>query len=244
MPVRDVDSAVGDVVAGAVRAFGKMLADLHVCLEQSSREMQHLAGATRLIATHPLASGSRGGRLVDELWSCTGQSVLRPSDVELLPMLSSLAEVLRNTLDVRIDVSVSVERDCPPCHADAGALEDALLNLVVDARDAMQHEGGTLRLTARSGRLPDGLAAVEIDVSGSRIGVTHHIAQRAADPCFADTADEPMAGLALAAVDCFATRSHGDLTLHMAAGTGTTACLRLPAVPRLEQPVGPGRPVR
>lgn len=249
MAVRDIDPSVGDAVADAARGFGRLLADLRFCLERHPHELQDRAGGPlRSIATGALASVGRGERLVEQLLSYTGQSVLVAADVELLPMLSSLAEVLRNTLDARIGVSVRVERDCPPCRADAGALEDALLNLVVNARDAMQHAGGSLSLSARVVRLADDSPVVEIGVSDSVVRLAHDIAQPAADRFSIRTIDDdPMAGMAglrLAAVDSFVKQSQGDLILETVAGTGTRACLRLPAVLPLEQRADTGRTVR
>ena len=249
MAVREIDPSVGDVVAGAARGFGRLLADLRFCLERHPHEVQDRAGGPpRSITTRALASVGRGERLVEQLLSYTGQSMLVAADVELLPMLSSLADVLRNTLDARIDVSVCVERDCPPCRVDARALEDALLNLVVNARDAMQHTGGSLSLAARVVRVAHDSAVIEIEVSDSIVRRARDIAQPAADRfSIRTTDDDPMAGMAglrLAAVDSFAKQSQGDLILHTAAGTGTRACLRLPAVLPLEQRSDTGRTVR
>ena len=84
--------------------------------------------------------------------------------VDVAALLHSLADVLRRTLDFRIRVAVEVAANCPPCFANAGLLESALLDLVVDARNAMP-EGGTLSFSAKADR--DGWVAISVSVCES-----------------------------------------------------------------------------
>jgi signal transduction histidine kinase len=170
----------------------------------------------------------RGHRFAADLMASTGGQQLAPAVVEPLPLLCSLAQVLDHTLDSSIDVAVNVDSDCPPCHVDARALEEALLNLVVNARDAMPC-GGSLHLAARAVRLSDGRPGVAVSVIDSGVGMTPDVARYATRPFFTSKSEDPLAGLGLSAVEGFVRQSGGVLDLHSAQGAGTTVTLYLMA---------------
>ena len=139
-----------------------------------------------------------------------------------------MAERLRGALDDRIEVKVEVERGCAACHADARALDDALLNLVVNARDAMPH-GGCIGLSAQDGcRLADESPAVALSISDSGVGMTAEVAERAATPFFTTKTNAPWAGMGLAAVQGFVTQSGGSMAVRSSPHAGTTVTLYLP----------------
>jgi len=150
-------------------------------------------------------------------------------EIEPLPMLRSLANLLQHTLDGRIELSVDVNRGCPPCFADDRALTDALEQLVRNARDAMP-DGGHLALVAGAARLADGSPAVRFTVSDSGVGMTEEVAAFAARPFCSANDDDPLRGLGLAAVAGFARQSGGAFELRSARGRGTAASLLLPRV--------------
>lgn len=170
------------------------------------------------------------GRLAAQLLAYAGKQLLRPEPLELLPFLSDLAYRLRQALDRRIDVSVDVGHECPACFVDAAALEDALLNLVANARDAMP-EGGRILLAAFGALNPDGGPAVCVSVSDSGPGMTADNLQRAVQPFVTTKTHDPRSGLGLPATDGFARQSGGRLTLRSHLGGGITATLTLPRVP-------------
>ena len=169
----------------------------------------------------------RGERLADDLFACSGQQAWDPADVELLPLLASFANLLRGTLDARIDVTVDVRKSCPPCRTDARALEDALQHLAVNARDAMP-EGGRLGLLAAPARFADGSPAVAVVVIDSGHGMTAAVAEHAIKPFFTTRSESPLAGIGLAAVAGFARQSGGTVSLETWPGQGTRVTLQLP----------------
>lgn len=176
------------------------------------------------------SSADRPDLLARQLLAYAGRLRLEPAPLELLPVLCDLAHTLRRALDNRIEVLVEVGHECPRCHADRLALEEALLNLVANARDAMP-EGGRLWLRARACDLPDGRPGVEVSVSDSGPGMSADALERAGQPFFTTRADRPLAGMGLAATNGFARCSGGALALQTSPSGGLTAALRLPQPP-------------
>ena len=84
----------------------------------------------------------RQPQLLGKLLAFSRRQVLQPTRVDVAALLESLADMLRRTLDQRIRITVDVEPGCPPVLADPGQLESALLNIAINARDAMPDGGG------------------------------------------------------------------------------------------------------
>jgi len=150
-----------------------------------------------------------------------------PGDVEILPLLGSFAHLLRGALGDRIDVTVDVRKGCPPCRTDARALEAALQQLAVNARDAMP-DGGRLGLQAAPSRFSDGSPAVAVVVLDSGYGMTADVAERAMEPFFTTHSESALAGIGLAAVAGYARQSGASLSLETWPGRGTRVTLQLP----------------
>jgi CheY-like chemotaxis protein len=157
-------------------------------------------------------------------------------------LLGSLSDMLRRTLDQRIRIEAVVATDCPPCLADPGQLESALLNIAINARDAMP-QGGSLSFSARPctalpdalrGELPgaapmaDDYVAIAIRDSGS--GMPESVKERAFEPFFTTKEVGRGTGLGLSTVYGFAKQSNGSVTLDSAPGEGTTVTLFIPRV--------------
>jgi signal transduction histidine kinase len=170
-------------------------------------------------------SGRR--RLLQQLIAFSEGQSLRPEALVVLPLLCDLADRLRHALDARIDVRVNVRPDCPTCFGDRLALEVALMNLVVNARDAMPRHGYLL-LRAGACWLPSALPGVEIAVSNPGAGMDAASLSRAGVPVFTTRAGVPRASMGLAATNGFARQSGGSLALASGRYGGFTAGLRLP----------------
>jgi signal transduction histidine kinase len=127
------------------------------------------------------AGAARSRRLARQLLAYARMQALAPARLEPSPFLRDLARSLRQALDARIDVVVQVGHDCPACLADRAALEETLLDLVANARDAMP-EGGRLGLAARACVLPGQRPGVEISVSDSGPGMSGEAMERAGQP--------------------------------------------------------------
>jgi signal transduction histidine kinase len=218
------DLSAESVAAGAARSFGAVLHDLRRALGRGANDAPGDPPSAEFAILRALDAVARGERLVCELLAYAGRAALRPAAVEPLPLLCALAHTLRSTLGTGIDVAVDVARDCPTCFADAAALEAALLNLAINARDAMPPHG-SLRLAAEG----DGAAgAVVFIVEDTGRGMDAEVAAKAALPFFT-TRDDPLAGMGLATADGFARQSGGRLDLRSRPGRGTTVRLSVPA---------------
>jgi C4-dicarboxylate-specific signal transduction histidine kinase len=181
---------------------------------------------TRLRSTTADHIIRRGEKLCTDLAAYAGQQRLMPADVELLPLLTSMAHLLRGTLDARIEVSVFVDPACTICRVDTAALEEALMELVVNARDAML-DGGRLSLGAAPVQIADATPGIAISVEDSGAGMPAEVATQAARPFYTTKTGHPGAGLGLSAVEGFARQSGGYLALQSSPGNGTKVTLFL-----------------
>ena len=150
---------------------------------------------------------------------------LRPSRVEPAALLSSLAGLLQGTLDRRIRVTVDVAPDCGPCLADATQLEGVLLELAINARDAMP-DGGSLGFRADGGTAAG--IPVRLRVEDDGCGMSAEVLEYAMEPFFTTREGDSRAGLGLSVVQGFARQSGGSFDLQSADGRGTVATLCLP----------------
>jgi CheY-like chemotaxis protein len=154
-------------------------------------------------------------------------------------VLHSLADMLRRTLDQRISIEIDLSERAMTVLADPGQLESALLNIAINARDAMQG-GGTLRFSVEicaaipetivaelgEGARPDDFVAISIADSGA--GMTAEARERAFEPFFTTKEPGRGTGLGLSTVYGFIKQSKGAVTLDSVLGRGTRVTLYLP----------------
>ncbi|MDR6536762.1 PAS domain S-box protein [Variovorax soli] len=180
----------------------------------------------------------RGTELTGKLLAFSRRQVLQPTVVDTAALLHSLTDMLRRTLDQRIVITLDAEEVL--CIADPGQLESALLNVAINARDAMPH-GGTLGFTCHAvPRLPVELDAepgltemagyVAISIADTGEGMSETVKERAFEPFFTTKESGRGTGLGLSTVYGFARQSHGAVDLHSAPGAGTTVTLYLPRI--------------
>ena len=228
--------AVGQLTGGIAHDFNNLLTVIQGNL-QVLEDLPSLAGdetAQELVTAASRAS-RRGGELTGKLLAFSRRQLLQPRAIDLPVMLRSLASLLQRTLDARIRIEVALADDCPPCMADPAQLESALLNLAINARDAMP-DGGTLRFGVEPCALPPpgaGEAAwaaggVAIAVTDTGTGMTEAVRARAFEPFFTTKESGRGTGLGLATVHGFVHQSHGVVTLDSRVGEGTTVTLFLP----------------
>ena len=233
--------SVGQLTGGIAHDFNNLLTVIQGNL-QVLEELPALAAdayGRQLVAAAARAS-RRGAELTGKLLAFSRRQVLQPSALDVGQLLQSLADMLRRTLDQRIHIEVDVASGCPAVLADPGQLESALLNIAINARDAMR-EGGRLRFSAQPcSALPaevrnnlddpsapeDGFVAIAIADTGS--GMTEAVKQRAFEPFFTTKEVGRGTGLGLSTVYGFVRQSRGALALDSAPGAGTTLTLYLP----------------
>jgi signal transduction histidine kinase/ActR/RegA family two-component response regulator len=250
---KDKLEAVGRLTAGVAHDFNNLLTVITAGAE---------ALVDRLPAGHPLRgdaelalhAAERGAELVNRLLTTSRQQSLQPKPVETGAALDALATLVRRTLGEDLDVRVRPAAQPLWCVADPVQLESALLNLCINARDAMPG-GGRLSLEAALGTLPEaarsalGVAPgsfVTLSVQDSGAGMSPDVLEHALEPFF--TTKDSGSGLGLSMVYGFTRQSGGHFTIASRPGRGTRATLFLPqcaapaVVPAKAEPVLRGVP--
>lgn len=216
--------------ADAARRFEALIGEMRETVamaEQAGDGADGHVADPSLRAERLMAPIRRADLLAKQMLAYAEAQTLIPGSVELLPFLSDLAYMLLRASDRRLFVFVDVAHDCRPCHADAAALHEALMNLVVNARDALPG-GGRIRLSAMSSMTTDGRPAVAVSVSDNGAGMTPEFARRAVLPFVTTKGNAPYAGMGLPAAGGFARQSGGHLDISCRVGSGVTATLVLP----------------
>jgi PAS domain S-box-containing protein len=186
---------------------------------------------------HADAAASRAAALTQRLLAFSRRQPLRPQTVDLRVLLSGMEQLLRRTLPADITLSVVVDEDAWLCRADPVQLESAVLNLAINARDAMP-KGGALRVGASNVRVEprseleqEGLTPgdyVLIDVTDTGTGMEPEVLRHAFEPFFTTKDVGQGSGLGLSMVYGFAHQSGGQAKIFSQLGRGTTVRLCLP----------------
>jgi PAS domain S-box-containing protein len=238
--------ALGQLTGGVAHDFNNLLTIVSGNLQMLEEHLEEpLYG--KLVKT-ALRATSRGADLTRKLLAFSRRQALQPRAVEVGPLLASLAEMLRRTLGARIEVRLVLEDHLPAVTADPGMLDTALLNLAVNARDAMP-EGGQLTLEAHRESLDADYAAreaevtpgeyVQIAVSDDGAGMPPEVLGRAFEPFFTTKDSSKGSGLGLSLVYGFVKQSGGHIKAYSEPGLGTTIKLYLPTVVDASLPPAP-----
>lgn len=232
--------SVGQLTGGIAHDFNNLLTIIQGNL-QVLEELPAIAQdayAQQLVAAAARAS-RRGAELTGKLLAFSRRQMLQPNAVDTGALLQSLTDMLRRTLDQRIAITVDTAPGCPPVLADPGQLESALLNIAINARDAMP-EGGTLHFrTEACGALPPEVRSeaggpdahgrfVAISIADSGAGMTEEVRERAFEPFFTTKEAGRGTGLGLSTVYGFVKQSKGAVWIATRPGAGTTVTLYLP----------------
>ncbi|WP_149140042.1 PAS-domain containing protein [Gemmobacter caeruleus] len=196
---------------------------------QSRMERLALPDDARALVTGTLAAARRGGVLLDRIASVSGRPSLKLGPTDLPALLDDLRLLATPTLPPQTRLEVHLGGPLPRLMLDAGALQDALLNLILNARDAMAAAGGLIRICARS--LRD--TWIEIRVEDDGPGFSPEALEHALDPFFTTKGGEG-SGLGLSMVYDQVSLAGGSVRLINREGGGATVSLRLPYRPVAE----------
>ena len=227
--------AIGRLAAGVAHDFNNILQAISGGLEIVLDEVATSSDAGEA-ASLALGSARRGGALTHHLLSYARQQMLQPKAILLDPFLGRLDTILTRTLGPQITVSLTVAPGTPPVLVDPAQLETALLNLALNARDAMPG-GGRLDIAADEME-EDGKAYVVLQVRDAGAGMDAATLAQAMEPFFT-TKGRHGTGLGLSMVQGFAEQSGGALTIRSLPGQGTQVALRLPASPVRPETIQP-----
>ena len=229
--------AIGQLTGGVAHDFNNLLM---VVAGNAQRIKQAVAAdllPARAIEAIEIAV-SRGANLTRQLLAFARQQPHEPQSIRLQERLSSVQEMLASSLRGDISVSIQFKDDLWPAHIDVAEFDLALLNLAVNARDAMP-DGGQLAITAENLRLAPGQVAdlagdfVAIRVTDTGNGIPPEMIPKVFEPFFTTKEVGKGTGLGLSQVYGFARQVGGLATIASTAGAGTTVTLYLP---RAEKP--------
>jgi PAS domain S-box-containing protein len=241
--------SIGQLTGGIAHDFNNLLTIIHGNL-QVLEEMPGVAddpGNLELVEAATRAA-KRGAELTGKLLVFSRRQVLRPSRIDVVPMIRSLAAILQRTVDRRVAIEVSCAGPSYLVAVDAGQLESALLNIAINARDAMP-AGGRLHIHVagcdalpvavayEAGSIADAAAGyVAIAIADEGEGMSAQVKARAFEPFFTTKEAGRGTGLGLSVVYGFVTQSHGAIGIDSAPGAGTTVTLYLPRAVESEAP--------
>jgi len=230
--------AVGQLTGGIAHDFNNLLAGIMGSLDLMQRRIQRgqLDGLDRYVEMARV-SGQRAASLTHRLLAFSRRQALVPRRVSLNVVIAGMAEMLHRTLGEHVRLDLRLDPELWPAYTDANQFENSLLNLAINARDAMPG-GGTLTIETANARL-DGHCArghddiapgdyVEVGVSDTGAGMPPETLARALDPFFTTKPIGQGTGLGLSMIYGYAKQSEGHLTLWSEEGRGTTAKLYLP----------------
>lgn len=229
--------AVGQLTGGIAHDFNNMLAVVMGSLELLNRRIGTEDVRARHYVTQGLEGAKRAANLTQRLLAFSRQQPLRPETVNVNRLVGGMSELLAHSLGGAIQLETVLAAGAWPVHVDPNQLENVLLNLGVNARDAMP-DGGRLTIETQNAHLDSRYVAEEIGVatgqyvliavSDTGCGMQPDVIARAFDPFFTTKGVGKGTGLGLSQVYGFVKQSNGHVRIYSEPGQGTTVKIYLP----------------
>ncbi len=228
--------AMGQLTGGIAHDFNNLLT---IILGNAEMLAETLAAESPLrpLAEMTRSAAERGAELTNRLLAFARRQALDPKATDVDALLGAMAAMLQRTLGEHVEIVLAPGQGVPPALVDAGQLENAILNLGINARDAMAG-GGQLTIETASVFLERGAAETDADlvpgtyvmisVTDTGSGMSAEVLARAFDPFFTTKEVGKGSGLGLSMVYGFAKQSRGHVRIHSEPGRGTTVRLYLP----------------
>jgi PAS domain S-box-containing protein len=227
--------AVGRLTGGIAHDFNNMLSVVIGNLDLLQKTLDHDKKASRRVR-FAMDGAQRCADLTHRLLAFSRRQPLQESVVDLHEIMPGMLELLRRTLGERIEVNLAAANGIWPVHVDRSQLESALLNLCVNARDAMP-DGGRLTIDMRNRSADEHEAEQSKGISGDSVvisvidtgtGMPPAVLQRVFEPFFTTKDSGKGTGLGLSMVYGFVQQSGGEVEIDSAPGEGTTIRIFLP----------------
>lgn len=229
--------AVGQLTGGLAHDFNNLLAGISGSLELLSARFAQgrLTDVDRYLATAQSAT-RRAAALTHRLLAFSRRQTLDPRPTEVNALVEGMTELIQRTVGPSIDVQTIASPDRCVALVDASQLENALLNLCINSRDAM-HEGGSITIETGHQVVEAGDAAtlevtegeyLTLSVTDTGTGMPASIVAKAFDPFFTTKPIGQGTGLGLSMIYGFAKQSGGQVRITSVVGQGTTLCIYLP----------------
>jgi PAS domain S-box-containing protein len=231
--------AIGRLAGGVAHDFNNLLS---VILSYADLALEQIDSSTtvRTAITQMRAAGERAATLTEQLLAFSRKQVLEPEVSNLNGVVRGIEGMLRRLLGADIDIEIELAADLGNVSADPGRLEQVIMNLAVNARDAMPGGG---KLTIATANVDDrdaqgGESQVVLSVTDTGCGMDAETRARIFEPFFTTKGQSKGTGLGLSTAYGIITQSGGDIDVHSELGQGTTFSIRLPRVakPMAERP--------
>ncbi len=233
--------AIGHLTGGVAHDFNNLLTIIIGNLEAAQRQMENWSEGAHAKLSRRLDSAMHGAQraatLTKRLLAFSRQQPLNPALLDVNRVLNGLSDFLRRALGEDISLEIVGGGGIWPVEADAAELEAAILNLAVNARDAMP-EGGKLTIEASNSYLDESYCRRHVDVRPGQYvqiaatdtgsGMPKDVIERAFEPFFTTKESGQGTGLGLSQVYGFVKQSGGHVKIYSEAGEGTTVKIYLP----------------
>ena len=223
--------SIGQLTGGVAHDFNNLLMAVMSALSLLRRRIPETPQTKQLI-DGAIQAAERGASLTQRLLAFARQQDLKTSAVDIGKLIGGMGDLLDRSLGPRFVLTTDISPDLPPAQVDANQLELAILNLAINARDAMA-DGGSIDISVReetiSGHptLPSG-AFLAIRVADSGAGMDEATLKKAIEPFFSTKAVGKGTGLGLSMVHGLAVQLGGGFTLESTPGAGTVATIYVP----------------
>jgi len=234
--------ALGHLTGGIAHDFNNLL---QVILANLDLTLDRLGGGAAVAGylRHAIAGAEQGARLTSQLLAFARRQPLRPEPLRLERLVGEMTGMLRRTLGASIAIEMVAGGGLWTAMVDSNQLQNALLNLAINARDAMP-DGGKLTIELSNSALDDAYAAVHREVMPGQYvmlavtdtghGMAPEILERVFEPFFTTKPEGAGTGLGLAMVYGFVKQSGGHVKIYSEPGHGTTVKLYLPRTQQAE----------
>jgi signal transduction histidine kinase/DNA-binding response OmpR family regulator len=243
--------SIGHLTGGVAHDFNNLLQIISANLDLAAASGEARGNAAlgqRL--QNAIGAVSRGSRLTGQLLAFARRQALDPRSVDLGRVIRDMTDMMRRTLGEQIEVEAVIAGGLWNTLVDPNQVENAILNLAINARDAMPH-GGKLTLEAANAYLDDAYAQshaevtpgqyVMLAVSDTGTGMTPEVMNRVFEPFFTTKLEGKGTGLGLAQAYGFVKQSGGHIKIYSEVGEGTTVKIYLPRTRRAQDADDPAR---
>ena len=232
--------AIGHVSGGIAHDFNNLLTVILGNAELLHDYLDADEDAADL-ARSIIFAAERGAELTSRLLAFGRRQVLQPAEIDCNELVRGMQKLIRRTLREDIEIRISLAEDLSLAHADPGQLEAAVLNLALNAQDAMPR-GGSLAIATAEAELDEGYRATNPEIVPARYvmlaitddgeGMSRAVLDRAFEPFFTTKDVGKGSGLGLSMVYGFVKQSNGHVSIYSEPGLGTTVRIYLPVVER------------
>jgi len=231
--------AIGQLTGGLAHDFNNLLMAIISCMELLTRRVPDDPKIHLLIETAKQGA-FRGAALTQRMLAFARRQELKPTVIDLITLVRGMAELLQRSVGAQVQIAMTFPLTLESVLVDSNQLELALMNLAVNARDAMP-DGGQLSISAQQREVGPAHATglsegryVELSVADEGHGMDEETRLRATEPFFTTKGVGKGTGLGLSMVHGLAEQSNGRLIVHSTEGKGSRMALWLPAAPNAD----------